>query len=67
MTCIINTWDLLKCEPKKQFYLGNVAYKAHKKIKEMKHTGSISRYVKEFLKLMLQINNMNSEDLLSTS
>ncbi|KAJ0102578.1 hypothetical protein Patl1_04661 [Pistacia atlantica] len=63
-TCIINTWELLKCEIKKQFYPGNVAYEARKKMRELKHTGPISRYVDEFSKLMLQVDNMNSEDLL---
>ncbi|KAJ0079632.1 hypothetical protein Patl1_22796 [Pistacia atlantica] len=63
-TCIINTWELLKCEIKKQFYPSNVAYEARKKMRELKHTRPISRYVDEFSKLMLQVDNMNSEDLL---
>ncbi|KAJ0079374.1 hypothetical protein Patl1_23369 [Pistacia atlantica] len=63
-TCIINTWDLLKCEIKKQFYPSTVAYEARKKIRELKHRGPISRYVDEFSKMMLQVDNMNSEDLL---
>ncbi|XP_031278002.1 uncharacterized protein LOC116136436 [Pistacia vera] len=63
-TCIINIWELLKCEIKKQFYPGNVAYEARKKMWELKHTGPISRYVDEFSKLMLQVDNMNLEDLL---
>ena len=63
-TCIINTWDLLKCELKRQFYPGNVAYEARKKMRELKHTGPISKYVDEFSKLMLQIDNMNTDDLL---
>ncbi|KAJ0105373.1 hypothetical protein Patl1_19496 [Pistacia atlantica] len=63
-TCIINTWELLKCEIKKQFYQGNVAYEARKKMRELKHTGPISKYVDEFSKLMLQVDNMNSKDLL---
>ena len=63
-TCIINTWELLKCELKKQFYLRNMEYKARNKIRELKHTGSISKYVDNFSKLMLQIDNMNTNDLL---
>lgn len=41
-----------------------LAYKAIKKMRELKHTRSISKYVDEFSKLMLQIDNMNSNDLL---
>lgn len=62
--CIINTWELLKCELKKQFYPGNMAYKARNKIRELKHMGSISKYVDDFSKLVLQIDNMNTDDLL---
>lgn len=51
-TCIINTWDLLKYELKKQFYPGNVAYEGRKKMKELKHTGSVLKYVNKFSKLM---------------
>ena len=63
-TCIINIWDLLKCKLKRQFYLGNVAYEARKKMREPKHTRPISKYVDEFSKLMLQIDNMNTDDML---
>lgn len=41
-----------------------MAYKARNKIRELKHTGSISKYVDDFSKLMLQIDNMNTDDLL---
>lgn len=63
-TCIINIWDLLKCELNKNFYPDNVAYKAQKIMRELKHTGYISKYVDEFSKFMLQVDNMNSGDLL---
>ena len=33
-------------------------------MQKLKHTGPISMYVDEFSKLMLQVDNMNSEDLL---
>lgn len=55
---------MLKCELKKHFYPENVAYESHKKKRELKHIWSISKYVDEFSKLMLQIDNMNSNDLL---
>ncbi|KAJ0075664.1 hypothetical protein Patl1_33542 [Pistacia atlantica] len=39
--CIINTWDLLKCEIKKQFYPGNGKYEAWKKMgSNLGHKGS---------------------------
>lgn len=62
--CIINTWDLLKYELKKQFYLRNVEYEDRKKVRQLKHTGSILKYVDEFSTMMLQIDSMNSDDLL---
>ncbi|KAJ0082125.1 hypothetical protein Patl1_10564 [Pistacia atlantica] len=33
--CIINTWELLKCEIKKQFYPSNATYEARKKTREL--------------------------------
>ena len=33
-------------------------------MRELKHTTSISKYVNDFLKLMLQIDNMDTDDLL---
>lgn len=41
-----------------------MAYESHNKKRELKHIWSISKYVDEFSKLMLQIDNMNSNDLL---
>ena len=41
-----------------------MAYKARNNIRELKHTGSISKYVDDFSKLMLQIDNMSTNDLL---
>ncbi|KAK3019295.1 hypothetical protein RJ639_004615 [Escallonia herrerae] len=36
----IDTWEVFKREIKKQFYPENVAYKARKKMKELRHKGS---------------------------
>ena len=41
-----------------------MAYEALRKMRELKHTTSISKYVNDFLKLMLQIDNMDTDDLL---
>ena len=62
-TCIIDTWADFKREIKKQFYPENVEYMARKKIKHLKHTGSIRDYVKEFSSLMLEAPGMDEKVL----
>ncbi|XP_060172138.1 uncharacterized protein LOC132603213 [Lycium barbarum] len=62
--CTINTWDQFKHEFKRQFFPNNVLYEARRKLRELKQTGSIRDYVKEFTTLMLQIPNLTSDDLL---
>ena len=62
-TCTIDTWADFKREIKKQFYPEDVKYMARKKIKHLKHTGSISDYVKEFSSLMLEAPSMDEKDL----
>ena len=44
-TCTIDTWADFKKEIKKQFYPEDVEYMARKKIKHLKHMGSIRDYV----------------------
>ncbi|KAK3032360.1 hypothetical protein RJ639_035411 [Escallonia herrerae] len=39
----IDTWEVFKREIKKQFYPDNVAYEARKKMKELRHKGSVSQ------------------------
>ena len=63
-TCTIDTWADFKRKIKKQFYLEDVRYIACKKIKHLKHTGSIRDYVKEFSSLMLEAPDMNEKELL---
>ena len=63
-TCTIDTWADFKREIKKQFYPEDVEYMARKKIKHLKHTGSIRDYVKEFSSLMLEAPGMDEKDLL---
>ena len=62
-TCTIDTWADFKREIKKQFYLEDMEYMARKKIKHLKHTGSIRDYVKEFSSLMLKAPSMDEKDL----
>ena len=63
-TCTIDTWADFKREIKKQFYLEDVGYMARKKMRHLKHTGSIRDYVKEFSSLMLEAPDMNEKELL---
>ena len=63
-TCTIDTWADFKREIKRQFYPEDVEYLARKKIKYLKHTGSIRDYVKEFSSLMLEAPGMNEKTLL---
>ncbi|KAK8934643.1 hypothetical protein KSP39_PZI015004 [Platanthera zijinensis] len=60
----IDNWEEFKRELKRHFYPENIIYEAKKKLRELKHKGSIAEYVKEFTTIMLQILNMSDEDLL---
>ncbi|KAL6315579.1 hypothetical protein AAG906_000885 [Vitis piasezkii] len=62
--CTIHTRDAFKREIKRQFYPEDVTYLARKKMKHLKHMGSIREYVKEFSTLMFEIPNMSEEELL---
>ncbi|XP_022872717.1 uncharacterized protein LOC111391700 [Olea europaea var. sylvestris] len=62
--CRIDSWDDFKRELKRQFYPENVVYEARKKLRELKHKGTIRDYGKEFTTLVLQILSMSDEDLL---
>ena len=63
-TCTIDTCADFKREIKKQFYPKDVEYMTRKKIKHLKHTGSIRDYVKEFSSLILEAPDMSEKDLL---
>ncbi|XP_055822010.1 uncharacterized protein LOC129890490 [Solanum dulcamara] len=51
-------------EFKKSFFPNNVIYEAKHKFQELKQTGSIRAYVKEFTTLTLQILNLTDESML---
>ena len=63
-TCIINTWEQFREEFKKVFFPNNVIYEVKRKFRELKQTGSIRAYVKEFTTLTLQIPNLTDEDMM---
>ncbi|KAF2314756.1 hypothetical protein GH714_033458 [Hevea brasiliensis] len=54
----IRTWEAFKGELKKQFYPENAKEVAMKKLRGLKHTGSLKDYIQEYSSLMLEIPNM---------
>ncbi|TYK18124.1 uncharacterized protein E5676_scaffold411G00520 [Cucumis melo var. makuwa] len=60
--CTIDTWDILKRELRSQFFPENVEILARRKLHDLKHTGSIREYVKQFAGLMLDIRDMSEKD-----
>ncbi|KAA0040334.1 uncharacterized protein E5676_scaffold142G004340 [Cucumis melo var. makuwa] len=60
--CTIDTWDALKRELCSQFFPENVEILAPRKLRDLKHTGSIREYVKQFAGLMLDIRDMSEKD-----
>ncbi|XP_031745591.1 uncharacterized protein LOC116406038 isoform X1 [Cucumis sativus] len=60
--CVIDTWDSLKRELRSQFFPENVDILARWKLWELKHTGTIRKYVKQFAGLMLDISDMTEKD-----
>ncbi|XP_070028584.1 uncharacterized protein [Nicotiana sylvestris] len=62
--CTIITCDKFKAEFKRYFFPNNVLYEARHKLRELKQTGRIRNYGKEFTTLMLQIPNLTNDDLL---
>ncbi|TYK27683.1 uncharacterized protein E5676_scaffold225G00120 [Cucumis melo var. makuwa] len=60
--CTIDTWDVLKKELRLQFFLENVEILARRKLRDLKHTGSIREYMKQFAGLMLDIRDMSEKD-----
>lgn len=49
-------------EHKRYFYLENVVYQARKKLRELKQGRTITKYVNQFTKLMLNIPDMMEDD-----
>lgn len=61
----IVTWDEFKGKLKRQFYLENVEHKAKAKLRQLQFRGNVKDYVKEFSKLLLEINNFFDNKTLS--
>ena len=60
----INSWEMLKKELKDQFLPNNAAWLARESMKNLRQTGTVRDYVKEFSSLLLDIKNMSDEDKL---
>ena len=60
--CSIGTWEQLKAELKAQFLPGNVSWMAHHSLMNLRQTGAVRDYIKEFSALMLDIKDMSDED-----
>ncbi|XP_055835544.1 uncharacterized protein LOC129904040 [Solanum dulcamara] len=60
--CTINIWEQFRDKFKKAFP-NNVIYEAKCRFRELKQTGSIRAYVKEFTTPTLQIPNLTDEDM----
>ncbi|KAA0038414.1 uncharacterized protein E6C27_scaffold270G003130 [Cucumis melo var. makuwa] len=60
--CTIDTWDVRKKELHSQFFPENVEILARRKLRDLKHTGTIREYVKQFASLMLDIHDMSEKD-----
>jgi len=60
--CTVDTWDALKRDLRSQFIPENVEILARRKLRELRHTGEIREYVKQFAGLMLDIQDMSEKD-----
>ena len=58
----MDTWDSLKQELHSQFFPEIAKIIARRKLKVLRHTGSIRDYVKQFSRLMLDIRDMSEKD-----
>lgn len=60
--CTIHFWDDLKRELKNQFLPENVEFIARRKLRQLRQTGTVRDYVKQFSALMLDIRDMSEKD-----
>lgn len=58
----IDTWEEFKKELKDQFYPENTDFVARRRLMDIKQTGSIRDYVREFSACMLDIKDMTEKD-----
>ncbi|KAL0421145.1 UNVERIFIED_CONTAM: hypothetical protein Slati_3137400 [Sesamum latifolium] len=58
------TWDVLKKKLKNQFLPCNTSWVARESLQNMRHTGTIRKFVKELCSLLLNVRDMLEEDKL---
>ena len=61
---LIETWNILKKELKDQFLPCISSGVARELLRRLKHTGTVSKYVKQSSSFLLDIRNMSEEDKL---
>lgn len=62
--CSIDSWDDFQRELKNQFLPENVEFIARRKLRQLRQTGTVRDYVKQFSALMLDIRDMSEKDKL---
>ncbi|GAA0147437.1 hypothetical protein LIER_07136 [Lithospermum erythrorhizon] len=62
--CTIHSWEAFKGQLKKKFCPHNAEDVAMRKLRGLKHTGSIKDYVAEFTTLMLELPDLQEKDKL---
>lgn len=60
----IDSWSKLRKEMRDQFLPSNTSWIARDRLRNLRHTGSVREYIKDFSSLMLDIQNMSDEDKL---
>ncbi|KAL0403933.1 UNVERIFIED_CONTAM: hypothetical protein Sradi_2034100 [Sesamum radiatum] len=58
------TWEVLKKKMKDQFLPCNTSWVARESLRNLRHTGTIREFVKEFNSLILDVRDMSEEDKL---
>lgn len=56
--CTIRTWEQFKAEFKRAFYPNNVVADARKRLRDLKQTGNVKTYIKEFIALTFRIPDL---------
>ncbi|KAL0320178.1 UNVERIFIED_CONTAM: hypothetical protein Sradi_5279300 [Sesamum radiatum] len=57
----VETWEVLKKELKEQFLPCNTSWVARESLRNLRHTGTVREFVKEFSSLLLDVRDMSEE------
>ncbi|KAI4313126.1 hypothetical protein L6164_026133 [Bauhinia variegata] len=61
---VINSWEQVKAELRTHFVPHNADVEARGKLRRLRQSGSISKYIKEFTTIMLEIEDLFDKDAL---